>query len=73
MGRRRNFRVEDPEGGIAPSDEARATSTLRGMKILSLELKRLRDSEARALKDSQHQVPSPIIADRRPMKKAVSN
>ena len=48
-------------------------STLRGMKIQSLELKRRRDSEARALKDSQHEVPSPITADRRPMKKVVSN
>ena len=48
-------------------------STLRGMNIQSLELKRRRDSEARALKDSQHEVPSPTTADRRPMKKVVSN
>lgn len=47
--------------------------TLRGMKIQSLELKRLRDSEARVLKYSQHEVPSPITAERRPVKKVVSN
>lgn len=48
-------------------------STLTGMRIKSLELKRLRDLEARALKDSRHEVPSPTGPDRRPTKKAVSN
>lgn len=48
-------------------------STLRGMKITVFRIEKTRDSEARALKDSQHEVPSPVTADRRPMKKVVSN
>lgn len=48
-------------------------STLSGMRIKSLELKRLRDLEARALKDSRYEVPSPPGPERRPTKKAVSS
>lgn len=37
-------------------------STLTGMKTKSLELKRLRDCEARALKDSRYKFSSPSWA-----------